>query len=36
MFKIHSKYKPSGAQPKAIEALIKGLNEIMYERNKIK
>lgn len=27
MFKIHSKYKPSGDQPKAIEALVKGLNE---------
>ena len=27
MFKIHSKYKPSGDQPKAIKALVKGLNE---------
>ena len=27
MFKLHSKYKPSGDQPKAIEALVKGLNE---------
>ena len=27
MFKIHSKYKPSGDQPKAIEALVKELNE---------
>ncbi len=27
MFKIHSKYKPSGDQPQAIDALVKGLNE---------
>lgn len=27
MFKLHSKYKPSGDQPKAIKALVKGLNE---------
>lgn len=27
MFKIHSKYKPSGDQPQAIETLVKGLNE---------
>jgi excinuclease ABC subunit B len=27
MFKIHSKYEPSGDQPEAIEKLIKGLNE---------
>lgn len=27
MFKIHSKYKPSGNQPQAIDALVKGLNE---------
>ena len=27
MYKIHSKYKPSGDQPQAIEKLVKGLNE---------
>ena len=27
IFKIHSKYKPSGDQPQAIDALVKGLNE---------
>ena len=27
MFKIHSKYKPSGDQPQAIDSLVKGLNE---------
>ncbi len=27
MFKLHSKYKPSGDQPRAIKALVKGLNE---------
>ena len=27
MFKIHSKYKPSGDQPQAIDTLVKGLNE---------
>lgn len=27
MFKIHARYKPSGDQPQAINALIKGLNE---------
>ena len=26
LFKIHSKYKPSGDQPKAIEKLVEGLN----------
>lgn len=26
MFKIHSKYKPSGDQPKAIEELVEGIN----------
>ena len=25
MFKIHSKYKPSGDQPQAIEKLVKGI-----------
>ena len=27
MFKLHSKYKPTGDQPKAIEELVEGLNE---------
>ena len=27
IFKIRSKYKPSGDQPQAIDALVKGLNE---------
>jgi len=27
MFEIHSKYKPSGDQPQAIEKLVKGINE---------
>lgn len=27
MFKIHSKYKPSGDQPEAIDELVKGINE---------
>lgn len=27
MFKLVSKYKPSGDQPQAIDALVKGLNE---------
>lgn len=27
MFKLHSKFKPSGDQPEAIDALVKGLNE---------
>ena len=27
MFKIHSKYKPSGDQPEAIEKLVKGIKE---------
>ena len=27
MFKIHSKYKPSGDQPQAIDSLVKVLNE---------
>ena len=27
IFKIHSKYKPSGDQPQAIDSLVKGLNE---------
>lgn len=27
MFKIHSKYKPGGDQPQAIDSLVKGLNE---------
>ena len=27
MFKLESKYKPSGDQPQAIDALVKGLNE---------
>ena len=26
MFKIHSKYKPSGDQPQAIEKLVNGIN----------
>ena len=26
MFKIHSKYKPSGDQPQAIEKLVEGIN----------
>lgn len=26
MFKLHSEYKPTGDQPKAIEKLVKGLN----------
>lgn len=27
MFKLHSKFKPSGDQPEAIDALVRGLNE---------
>lgn len=27
MFKLHSKFKPSGDQPEAIDALVKGLND---------
>ena len=27
MFEIHSKYKPSGDQPKAIEKLVKGIED---------
>lgn len=27
MFKIHSKYKPSGDQPEAIEELVEGIND---------
>ena len=27
MFKIHSKYKPSGDQPQAIEKLVQGIND---------
>ena len=27
MFKLVSKYKPNGAQPQAIEKLLKGINE---------
>ena len=27
MFKIMSKYKPSGDQPKAIKELVKGIND---------
>ena len=27
MFKLVSKYKPSGDQPKAIEKLVEGINE---------
>jgi len=27
MFKLHSEYKPTGDQPKAIEYLVKGINE---------
>lgn len=27
MFKLHSNYKPTGDQPKAIEELVEGLNE---------
>ena len=26
-FKLHSKYKPTGDQPQAIEQLVKGFNE---------
>ena len=26
MFKLHSKYKPGGDQPKAIKELVEGLN----------
>ena len=27
MFKIHSEYKPTGDQPKAIDYLVNGINE---------
>lgn len=27
MFKLHSEYKPTGDQPKAIEYLVNGINE---------
>ena len=27
MFKIHSKYKPSGDQPQTIEKLVNGIND---------
>lgn len=27
MFKLHSKYKPTGDQPKAIENLVDGINK---------
>ena len=27
MFKLHSKYKPTGDQPQAIDYLVKGIND---------
>ncbi|MEG0977567.1 MAG: DEAD/DEAH box helicase family protein, partial [Bacilli bacterium] len=32
MFKLFSKYKPSGDQPKAIDELVKGINENKVEQ----
>ena len=35
MFKIHSNFKPTGDQPKAIDDLVEGIDELLKQNKRV-